>query len=697
MKAKIVRGSGFRGVLDYAHKVQSSYIAGNMSGNNPKDLAKEFGVARQMREDVTKPVWHCALSLPNGERISDEKWARISEIFMKEMGFTELHQFKVVKHEDTNKQHIHIIANRIGLDGSLWYGQKEAIKAIELTQKIEKKFGLVITAGLENSTGKKALTKGEIEMSLRTGEAPAKQVLQNTIDSALSGKQSIFAFMEKLEKANIKVIPNVAKTGKVSGLSFECDGVYFKGSQLGKKYAWNELIKRGVTYEQDREGQKLIDRTEQIKATSSVEPVRTTKIEPNTIGENSSGAEQNSTNSSGVKPEYGTARPGLENSNGDAEIVSKISNERLATDTQSVQRDDRTGEKRNIQPEKIVDLESIQRVVSAGNSDWNSVSSVISDLNAPNSGNELKPDHLAKIKAWDAQSSALDAPAYRITCMSRVEGRSSFNLGKNGDGSEKTYTKQEVKEKISELRAKNAQGYDIYLTPIDGNFHYVVIDDIKSEKLNEVRDNCKPCLIQASSNDNFQAVVKIPKIKHKDEQKIANKLVVDLNEKYGDPKFSGVIHAFRMAGFSNKKAGRNNFITRVVENFNGLVANVFDQFLNRFRISKPLETNSRKVEKEFSFSNGLSNNSLENEFNAIFDRYVKLAKSKGWTRNDSTIDFNVAKEMLKKYSIDDVREALKSSPDLENRHKNIDEYINNTVVKAVDSLKSGGNKNGYKI
>ncbi|HED3393371.1 TPA: hypothetical protein R4132_004863, partial [Enterobacter hormaechei subsp. steigerwaltii] len=51
----------------------------------------------------------------------------------------------------------------------------------------------------------------------------------------------------------------------------------------------------------------------------------------------------------------------------------------------------------------------------------------------------------------------------------------------------------------------------------------------------------------------------------------------------------------------------------------------------------------------------------------------------------------------KKYSVDDVREALKSSPDLENRHKNIDEYINNTVVKAVDSLKNGGNKNGYKI
>lgn len=697
MKAKIVRGSGFRGVLDYAHKVQSSYIAGNMSGTNPKDLAKEFGVARQMREDVTKPVWHCALSLPDGERISDEKWAKISETFMKEMGFSELHQFKVVKHEDTNKQHIHIIANRIGLDGSIWYGQKEAIKAIELTQKLEKKFGLVVTAGLENSTGKKALTKGEIEMSLRTGEAPAKQVLQNTIDSALSGKQSIFAFMEKLEKANIKVIPNVAKTGKVSGLSFECDGVYFKGSQLGKKYAWNELIKRGVTYEQDREGQKLIDRTEQIKATSSVEPVRTATVEPKTIGQNSAGAEQNSAYGSRVEREHGTARPGLESSNGYAESGSESSNNRLATDTQSVQGNDRTSKVGDKEHKEIVDLEDVQRVVSAGNNAWSGVSSVVSDLNATHSVNDLKPDHQAKIKAWEAQSKALNAPFYRITCMSRVENRSSFNLGKNADGTEKTFTNQEVKEKISELRAKNAQGYDIYLTPMDKDFHYIVIDDIKPENLNKVKDECKPCLVQSSSNDNYQAVVKVQKKNHPDEQKIANKLVVDLNEKFGDPKFSGVIHPFRMAGFSNKKEGRNNFITRVIENFAGVVSNVFDEFLNKFRVSKPVVTNANKIEKEFKDLKSVSGTSLEKEFISTFERYVKLAKSKGWARNDSTIDFNVAKDLLKKYSRNDVCEALKFSPDLENRHKNIDEYINNTVNKAVDSMQVRGNRNEYKI
>lgn len=697
MKAKIVRGSGFRGVLNYAHKAEATYIAGNMSGNNPKDLAKEFGVARQMREDVAKPVWHCSLALSEGERITDEKWASISSTFMKEMGFSDLHQYRVIKHEDTGNQHIHIIANRIALDGSLWYGQKEAIKAIELTQKLEKNFGLVLTAGMENSTGRKALTKGEIEMSLRTGEAPTKQVLQNTIDSALSGKQSIFAFIEKLEKANIKVIPNVAKTGKVSGLSFECDGIYFKGSQLGKKYAWNELIKRGITYEQDREGQKLIDRAEQIKATSSVEPIGITATEPETANQNSSRTEQDRTNGSRIEHEHGTARSGREVVDGPAESVRKVSNDRPSTDTRTVQGNDRTGQIGNNQPEKVADLESVRRVISAGNDAWSGVSSVVADLNAPNLSS-LKPDHQAKIRAWNAQSDALNASEYRITCMSRIEGRPSFNLGKNQDGTEKTFTKQEVEGKISELRARNAQGYDIYLTPMDKNFHYIVIDDIKSENIQKVKDECNPCLIQSSSNDNFQAIIKVVKKGHPDEQKIANKLVVSLNEKYGDPKFSGVVHPFRMAGFSNKKAGRNNFITRVIENFTGIVSNVFDEFLNSFRVSKPVESNMQKYEREFAVVKPTSGSELEKEFNSLFNRYVKLAKSKGWTRDDSTIDFNVAKDLLKKYSREDVCEALKSSPNLEVRHSNIDEYINNTVNKAVDSMnQKRGIKNENKI
>ena len=62
----------------------------------------------------------------------------------------------------------------------------------------------------------------------------------------------------------------------------------------------------------------------------------------------------------------------------------------------------------------------------------------------------------------------------------------------------------------------------------------------------------------------MQAVLILPKFTRKDEQSLANKLVVAINKKYGDLKFTGVVHPFRLAGFCNKKPGKGNPTTTLL-------------------------------------------------------------------------------------------------------------------------------------
>jgi len=50
-----------------------------------------------------------------------------------------------------------------------------------------------------------------------------------------------------------------------------------------------------------------------------------------------------------------------------------------------------------------------------------------------------------------------------ITCVSRVEGKGTWVVGKKGD-TEEFYTAEQVGDMIEMLSAKNAQGYDIYVT-----------------------------------------------------------------------------------------------------------------------------------------------------------------------------------------------------------------------------------------
>ena len=95
MKAKVSRGSGFRGVLNYVFDMgkqvtlakNAERVGGNMAGNDPRELSREFSVVRQLRLDIVKPVWHCSLTLPVDERLSAERWEVVAADFMQRMGF----------------------------------------------------------------------------------------------------------------------------------------------------------------------------------------------------------------------------------------------------------------------------------------------------------------------------------------------------------------------------------------------------------------------------------------------------------------------------------------------------------------------------------------------------------------------------------------------------------------------------------
>ncbi|MHB0984936.1 MAG: relaxase/mobilization nuclease domain-containing protein [Sulfuricella sp.] len=268
---KISRGKGFRGALDYAFEREGAdaepgrLLGGNMSGQNARQLAAEFGQVRRLRPDIEKPVWHNALRLPKGEKLNDVQWVAIADDYMKRMGFTEAHPRAYVLHDDAAGQHIHIVASRVSTTGKVYLGKNENLASTRHIQALEREYGLTITKGptYDPETGKiempeaRQLKKGEIEAAVRTGQEPPRQRLQRLIDDALAEKPTAPQLAERLTAAGVTVRANMASTGRCNGLSFELDGVAFKGSALGKTYGWKGLQERGLSYEQDRDRQGL--------------------------------------------------------------------------------------------------------------------------------------------------------------------------------------------------------------------------------------------------------------------------------------------------------------------------------------------------------------------------------------------------------------------------------------------------------
>lgn len=263
---KISRGRGFRGALNYAFDRDSAHaepgrlLGGNMSGQNARQLAAEFGQVRQLRPDIERPVWHNALRLKTGEKLTDAQWVAIADDYMNRMGFIETHPHAYVLHDDADGQHIHIIASRVSTEGKVFLGQNENLASTRHIQALERDHGLTITKGptYDPETNKvvmpdaRRLKAGEVEQALSTGAEPLRQKLRRLIDAAKADRPTAAEFARRLNVVGVGVRANVASTGRLNGFSFELDSVRFKASQLGDKYKWSQLQKE-INYDQTRD------------------------------------------------------------------------------------------------------------------------------------------------------------------------------------------------------------------------------------------------------------------------------------------------------------------------------------------------------------------------------------------------------------------------------------------------------------
>lgn len=74
MIAKVIKGKGFRGALDYAlSKDKAEFLATNMAGKTPRQFASEFGVIRKLRPKLGRAIAHSVISIAPDENLNGEQ------------------------------------------------------------------------------------------------------------------------------------------------------------------------------------------------------------------------------------------------------------------------------------------------------------------------------------------------------------------------------------------------------------------------------------------------------------------------------------------------------------------------------------------------------------------------------------------------------------------------------------------------
>lgn len=740
MIAKISIGAGFRGVLDYAFDVgkksakDAKLINSNMLGNTPQELSKEFGAVRKFRPTLGKTVMHVAFSAAHedAEKMTDEMFINIANDYMAEMGFDD-NQFVLVRHNDTDHEHCHLVVNRIKIaDGSVVSDKNEKRRALKVMRKVEEKYDLRKISS--DKPAKKYPKRGELEMMKRTGEPSQRMKLMQRLDAALSTADSFSTYCELLKGSGVQVKVTLQndKT-KVSGVSYGVEDFYFKASDLGQDYMMKNLAKNGLGYDK----QKHLTIIQELgfdnddEQTGGSESANQRQAGAGHEGSNGSPENQTVPNSRGNGGSPDAAGAGHVRLNGELEREDSARANAESKANPAVRYDGSTKPNAartlggnatrgatNAKPAKRADESSTGEqdpvsVDTSGNEPSDNYHTYallnLSNVRAKHTDERSAQTNLAgnsqqrakrpSIKEWNEGS--LQETKKQLEAL----GCKEFVIGIGDDTekvpSDKRFVNEEtpIETYFDFLKTINARGKHIYVKP-EGDHGLVFLDDVTAEAIAEMNETgFEPAVSIETSPDNFQVWIKLSDEPLSKEIRVAatKKLARKFN---ADPASADADHFGRLAGFTNCKAkyednGKHPLVK--LKSAAGKLASMAKEFLEElFTFLKKMmgmATRVANTQQKAGFKKGRleaiakyrAQFSSSNPKDEYLNQAQSIIKKYGDETDYSRMDFMVTKSMIDKgFSHTQIAEAMEtSSPNVEDRKAgHLDDYIQRTIRAA---------------
>lgn len=235
------------------HENRAEVLEYNMCYGDKKELTRQFNEVRALRPQLSSPVMHITLSLDQEDVFTKEKLRQMGQDFAREFGF-EKNQYLLVYHKDTKHPHLHIIANRVGFDGSRINDSNSYRKVANLCRKLELKYGLKQVLNPD-----RFLTQQQRQDYSREQRVDQrKEQLKQNIRDCLLTATDFSDFVRKMEQRKVQIV-------KSRGVSFIDDKkMKVKGSEVGYSLMTIEKI---LSHSLERR-QRLYQQLEQEKKQS---------------------------------------------------------------------------------------------------------------------------------------------------------------------------------------------------------------------------------------------------------------------------------------------------------------------------------------------------------------------------------------------------------------------------------------------
>ena len=235
MIAKIIKGSGFKGVINYILDLKKGTELIDSSGvrtDRVSHIIQSFIDQTDLNPRVDKVVGHISLSFSaqDSPRLSNEWMVKVAREYMEKMGIKDT-QYIIGRHFDKEHPHIHIAFNRIDNNGKTISDRNDRFKSEKICKELTTKYGLYFADGKEKVK----------EYRLKEPDKTKYEIYQ-TLKAEITQCRNRKDLLAHLKKQDIDVhFKYKGNSQEVQGIIFEKNGYHFNGSKVDRNFSYSKI------------------------------------------------------------------------------------------------------------------------------------------------------------------------------------------------------------------------------------------------------------------------------------------------------------------------------------------------------------------------------------------------------------------------------------------------------------------------
>ncbi|MBI9059092.1 MAG: relaxase/mobilization nuclease domain-containing protein [Labilibaculum sp.] len=235
MIAKIVKGQGFAGVVNYILDKKKGTELLDSEGlrlKNKETMIESFRQQSELNPRISKPVYHISLSFSAKDKwfLADELMVNIARQYMCRMNICET-QFLIVRHFDKEHPHIHMVINRVDYHGKTISDRNDRIRSEKICKNLTKQHGLYFAKGKE-----------QVKVNRLHEPDKSKYEIYNALQKYVPESGDWLELVMNLEEQGISIdFKTKGKTAEVQGVRFIKNGLSFNGSKIDRQFSFSKI------------------------------------------------------------------------------------------------------------------------------------------------------------------------------------------------------------------------------------------------------------------------------------------------------------------------------------------------------------------------------------------------------------------------------------------------------------------------